>query len=66
MERIISELIEIGVEILNPVQPECMDPRRMKEHGDRLAFWGGIGTQTTMPFSTASFGPGEAAHGRRG
>jgi len=55
MERIIPELIEIGVEILNPVQPECMDPRRMKElYGDRLAFWGCIGTQTTMPFGTAA------------
>ena len=59
MERIIPELIEIGVEILNPVQPECMDPRRMKElYGDRLAFWGCIGTQTTMPFST----PAEIQH----
>jgi len=53
MERIVPELIEIGVEILNPVQPECMDPVRMKElFGDQLAFWGCIGTQTTMPFST--------------
>jgi uroporphyrinogen decarboxylase len=53
MERIVPELIEIGVEILNPVQPECMDPVRMKERfGDQLAFWGCIGTQTTMPFGT--------------
>ena len=53
MERIVPELIEIGVEILNPVQPECMDPLRMKElFGDKLAFWGCIGTQTTMPFGT--------------
>ena len=53
MERIIPELIEIGVEILNPVQPECMDPVRMKQlFGDKLAFWGCIGTQTTMPFET--------------
>jgi uroporphyrinogen decarboxylase len=53
MERIVPELIEIGVEILNPVQPECMDPARMKElFGDKLAFWGCIGTQTTMPFGT--------------
>ena len=53
MERIVPDLIEIGVEILNPVQPECMDPVRLKErYGDRLAFWGCIGTQTTMPFST--------------
>jgi uroporphyrinogen decarboxylase len=53
MERIVPDLIEIGVEILNPVQPECMDPQRMKElFGDKLAFWGCIGTQTTMPFGT--------------
>jgi len=53
MERIVPELIEIGVEILNPVQPECMEPARMKElFGDKLAFWGCIGTQTTMPFGT--------------
>jgi uroporphyrinogen decarboxylase len=53
MERIVPELIEIGVEILNPVQPECMEPARMKElFGGQLAFWGCIGTQTTMPFAT--------------
>jgi len=53
MERIVPDLIEIGVEILNPVQPECMDPVRMKQRfGDQLAFWGCLGTQTTMPFGT--------------
>jgi uroporphyrinogen decarboxylase len=50
---IIPELIEIGVDILNPVQPECMDPAEIKaQYGDRLAFSGTIGTQTTMPFGT--------------
>lgn len=50
---IIPELIEIGVDVLNPVQPECMDPREMKaRYGDRLSFWGTIGTQTTLPFGT--------------
>ena len=53
MERIIPELIEIGVEILNPVQPECMEPAVIKErYGDRVALWGCVGTQTTMPFET--------------
>jgi len=53
MVRIIPELIEIGVEILNPVQPECMDPFEMKRlYGDKLAFWGCIGTQTTLPFGS--------------
>lgn len=50
---IIEDLIEIGVDILNPVQPECIDPVKVKEmYGDRLSFWGTIGTQTTMPFGT--------------
>jgi uroporphyrinogen decarboxylase len=53
IEAIIPELIEIGIDILNPIQPECMDPVALKEqYGDRLAFWGTIGTQTTMPFGT--------------
>jgi len=47
---VIPELIEIGVDILNPVQPECMDPVELKkEYGDRLSFSGTIGTQSTMP-----------------
>ena len=46
-------LIEIGVDVLNPVQPECVDPFKVKElYGDRLSFWGCVGTQTTMPFGT--------------
>ena len=51
--EVIPELIEIGVDILNPVQPECMDPAEIKKlFGDKLAFHGTIGTQTTMPFGT--------------
>jgi len=50
---IIPDLIEIGVDILNPVQPECMDPAEVKmRYGDKLSFWGTIGTQTTMPFGS--------------
>ena len=54
---IIPDLIEIGVTVLNPVQPECLDLAEVKKQfGDRLAFWGGIGTQTTMPFASAGRG----------
>lgn len=50
---VIDELSEIGMDILNPVQPECVDPHRIKEqYGDRLSFWGTVGTQTVMPFGT--------------
>lgn len=50
---IIPDLIEIGVDILNPVQPECMDPAELKRtYGNRLSFWGAIGIQKTLPFGT--------------
>ena len=52
--EIIPDLMEIGVTVLNPLQPECLDLAKVKrQFGDQLVFWGGIGTQTTMPFSTA-------------
>jgi uroporphyrinogen decarboxylase len=50
---IIAELIEIGVDILNPIQPACMDPAQIKrQFGDRLCFWGSIDEQHTLPFGT--------------
>lgn len=53
IEKVIPELIEIGVEVLNPVQPEVMEPAKLKrKYGQSLAFWGTVGTQTTMPFGT--------------
>lgn len=53
IEPVIPDLIEIGLDILNPVQPECMDPEKIKQqYGDRLSFWGTIGVQSTMPFGT--------------
>jgi uroporphyrinogen decarboxylase len=53
VEPIIEDLIEIGIDILNPVQPECMDAAKLAEqYGGRIAFWGMVGTQTTMPFGS--------------
>jgi uroporphyrinogen decarboxylase len=50
---IVPDLIEMGIDILNPVQPECMDPYEMKRtYGDRLSFFGTVGTQRLMPFGT--------------
>lgn len=47
IKQIIPDLIEIGVDVINPVQPDVMDPRKLKEeYGDRLAFWGTVGSQT--------------------
>jgi uroporphyrinogen decarboxylase len=55
IEPIIDDLVEIGVDILNPVQPECMDPVNLKKrYAGKLCLWGTIGTQTTMPFGSAA------------
>lgn len=53
VDEFIPEFLDIGVDILNPVQPECNDLAAIgRQYGDRISFWGGIGTQTTMPFGT--------------
>lgn len=51
--RIMPDLVELGVDILNPVQPECMDLRFLKEtYGQHITWWGGISTQQTLPNGT--------------
>jgi len=53
IEAIIPELIEIGLTILNPLQPECLDVVSVKKkYGQNLVFDGTIGTQSVMPFGT--------------
>ncbi len=49
----IEGLIDAGVDILNPIQPECMDFNAVHaKYGNRLSFWGTLGTQQLMPFGT--------------
>jgi len=51
--EILPDLAEMGVDVLNPVQPECMDIYELKNNfGKQLAFWGGISTQRTLPFGS--------------
>jgi uroporphyrinogen decarboxylase len=53
VEPIIPELIEIGLDVLNPIQPASMDPAKIKkEYGDKLCFWGTIDEQYTLPFGS--------------
>ena len=50
---IIKDFIEIGLDILNPVQPKSMDPARLKkEFGRHLTFWGTVDNQFIMPLGT--------------
>jgi len=51
--ELIDELIDAGIDVLNPVQSECMDVLEIfAEYAGSLSFNGSIGTQTTMPFAT--------------
>ncbi len=51
--EIIPDLIEIGLDVLHPIQPEAMDVFALKrEFGRDLTLWGGISTQRTLPRGT--------------
>jgi uroporphyrinogen decarboxylase len=53
VREIIPDLIEIGLDILHPIQPETMDIFSLKrEFGADLTFCGGIGTQYLLPKGT--------------
>jgi uroporphyrinogen decarboxylase len=55
VEPIIDDLIEVGVDILNPVQPLAMNPARLKKRfGSRISFWGGVDDQQAIPFGSTS------------
>ncbi|MGD0982839.1 MAG: uroporphyrinogen decarboxylase family protein [Acidimicrobiales bacterium] len=60
---LLDDLIEIGVDVLNPVQVSAFaDPELVKQrYGEQLAFWGGIDTQTTLPRGTPEEVAGEVA-----
>ena len=50
IKAILSDLVEIGVTALNPVQPEVLDHSWLHaEYGNGLSFYGGISTQVVMP-----------------
>ena len=50
---IIEELIEIGVDILNPIQPKSMDPYYLKKrYGNKISFLGTFDIQEKLPFGT--------------
>ena len=48
------DLIEIGLDVLESVQPEAagMNPYQLKaQWGDKIVFWGCLGSQSTIPFA---------------
>ncbi|MDA0746391.1 MAG: hypothetical protein O2954_07720 [bacterium] len=52
-EPVIPDLIEIGINAIEPVQPDCMPPAELKQkYGNQLAFWGTVGTQATWAWAS--------------
>jgi uroporphyrinogen decarboxylase len=52
---IIPDMIEIGLDVLESVQPEAanMNPYALKKKwGDQITFWGCLGSQSTIPLGT--------------
>jgi uroporphyrinogen decarboxylase len=53
IQQILPDLVEIGLTVLNPVQPEVLDHGWLREtFGERLAYYGGVSTQSVLPFGS--------------
>jgi len=53
VDELFDDLVSIGLRVFNPFQPEVMDVSGiMEQYRGRLAFWGGVSTQRTMPYGT--------------
>ncbi|MBI5117060.1 hypothetical protein HZA56_11355 [Candidatus Poribacteria bacterium] len=51
--EVIPDTIEIGLDVLESLQPEAMDIYEIKRrYGKNLRLWGGLGTQQVLPFGT--------------
>jgi len=55
ISELIEDLIDAGVDILNPIQPlaKGMEPSKLKKRfGNRICFYGGIDQQKVLPYGT--------------
>ncbi len=53
VQDLFPELIELGLQVFNPFQPEVMDLWEMKaRYGKDLTFYGGVSVQQLLPFGT--------------
>ena len=55
VRRIIPDMIEAGIDVLNPIQWRCPGMEReglKRDFGDRLVFHGAVDNQQTLPFGT--------------
>jgi uroporphyrinogen decarboxylase len=53
VDELFPDMIECGVDVFDPFQPEVMDIFALREqYRNRLAFWGGLSVQKTLPLGT--------------
>jgi uroporphyrinogen decarboxylase len=53
VQALFPDLIEIGLDVFNPFQPDVMDVYEIKrQFGDRLSFYGGMSVQRILPHGT--------------
>ena len=54
IREVMGDLIDMGMDVYNTVQPEIYDLKKLKkEYGRDLTFYGGISTQQFLPTATA-------------
>jgi uroporphyrinogen decarboxylase len=53
IQTLFPDLIEIGLDVFNPFQPEVMDVTEVKkQYGRNLCFYGGVSIQRLLPYGT--------------
>lgn len=53
IESLLPRLIELGVDVIHPIQKYTMDERRVAARfGDKITIWAGFDVQKTIPFGT--------------
>lgn len=53
VDEVFDDLVDIGLNVFNPFQPEVMDVfSLMKKYKGSLAFHGGLSTQKTLPYGS--------------
>ena len=55
VDELFQDMIECGVDVFDPFQPEVMDIFALREqYRNKLAFWGGLSVQKTLPYGTSN------------
>ncbi len=53
VQELFPSLIDLGVDLFNPFQPEVMDvPSLFRSYRGKLSFWGGLSVQRTLPLGS--------------